>query len=97
MLVVTDNILVAATIEFRQAGQPFSNDAHVGQYPLLRHAAISQPMKAFRQCLVDRGGFADPPATRKFIDQRYGCRIFDVEGHENLHWSTIGSKSTMLP
>ncbi|ESW79690.1 hypothetical protein X772_26760 [Mesorhizobium sp. LSJC280B00] len=97
MLVIPDDLLVAATIQFRQSCNSFSDGAQFCQQTLLSGLSKAQAMQALAKGLMNGCCLTDTLAACEFIGESNGGRIFDVQGHERLQNSTFLAYSTMVP
>lgn len=76
MLVVADDLFIAAVIQFGQSAHPLSDFPQFAEETLLGHLAVAQAMQTFAQDLMNGRGLADPLAAGEFVGRRDGCRVF---------------------
>ena len=76
MRVVTDDLLVAAFVEFRQFRDTFADGAQFVQYPARLGVAVTHALQTFAERLMDGGSLADPLAARQLVGEGDGCGVF---------------------
>lgn len=89
MLVIADNVFVAAAVEFGQPRHAFADRSQFAKQTLLRDVTVSQAVQAFGERLMNGRGLADALTAGELVGERDGGRVFDVEGHERLQKSTF--------
>ena len=66
MLVIADDLFIAAVVQFGQSAHPLPDCPQFAKQTLLGPIAVSEAMQTFTQCLMNGRSLADPLAARQF-------------------------------